>query len=75
MKFVEVTPSHFINLESIKEVIFTSVIVATNPPMPDAPKTRENVSADVIFRDGNGQAVRFEGDGAKKLRAAIQAAR
>jgi hypothetical protein len=73
MKFVEISPSQYISLDSIEQVTFTFEDVPKSPGSQFTDKVC--TAADVVFRGGDGKPVHFEEAGAKKLRAAIQAAR
>jgi hypothetical protein len=72
MKFVEIPPNQFINLDSIEQVTFT---YEDSPKGPLARFTdRVCTGVDVVFRDGNSKPVHLEAEAAKKLRTAIQRA-
>jgi hypothetical protein len=73
MKFVEISPSQYISLDSIEQVTFTFEDVPKNPGSQFTDKIC--TAADVVFRGSNGKPIHLEVEGARKLRAAIQAAR
>jgi hypothetical protein len=75
MKFIDIGSAQYLNIDTIRHVKFTSAETVISPPMPDGPRTKELVSADITFRSSEGGAtLRIEGQGAKNLRSMIQAA-
>lgn len=70
MKFVEIGPDRYLNIDAIEQVTFTFV---DKPKSPLSSATERVWSADVVFRVGDRRPLHFGEPAATNLRSAILA--
>lgn len=70
MKFVEIGPDRYLNLDSIEQVTFKA---AETPKGSQSSGAEKVCSADVVFRAGDRRPLHFEEAAATKLRSAVLA--